>query len=444
MTTLLGVLQDLAAKVGVIERTQVTPPVWATVTQVSPLRIQLDTDTAPLTITPENLAGTQTVGNRVLVNVFGKRAIVYGPVTVQTNTYLVSGNIGDVVACMAAVGDAAPAGCLWLDEGGVGNRTAHAGLFAKWGTRFGAGDGSTTFGLIDMRGKVLAGKAAAGTFNAAIGATVGTETHTHGTSTLVAAIYVGYWKVRNAVANWTATNSGGLTAPGGNTTTSNSSAAVEGTTDAGSSVQPTLIGRFYTRYQDVTLAPAGSTASITPLAGTVALRDANGNAQGGTPVAGADWANKTYADAVAGWAANNAWAASRVPAFHVWKNGSFNSSGAEHNIAMDFDQVRVNQGGGWNTTTKKFTAPVAGLYEFTLSICNTADTVGPEGGLYKNNVSYVYMSIAYKMYVPATQTIQMVLAAGDVIHPVLRNNNAVTIAVDGTRSYFAGKLLSLT
>lgn len=38
------------------------------------------------------------------------------------------------------------------------SRTTYAGLFAILGTAFGAGDGSTTFGIPDMRGRVPAGK----------------------------------------------------------------------------------------------------------------------------------------------------------------------------------------------------------------------------------------------------------------------------------------------
>ncbi|MET3602207.1 phage tail protein [Martelella mangrovi] len=50
----------------------------------------------------------------------------------------------------------APSG--WLKADGVLlSRTAYAGLFAAIGTRFGAGDGSTTFALPDLRGEFLRG-----------------------------------------------------------------------------------------------------------------------------------------------------------------------------------------------------------------------------------------------------------------------------------------------
>lgn len=50
----------------------------------------------------------------------------------------------------------APAGWLVADGSAV-SRTAYAGLFAAVGTVFGAGDGSTTFNLPDLRGEFIRG-----------------------------------------------------------------------------------------------------------------------------------------------------------------------------------------------------------------------------------------------------------------------------------------------
>ena len=54
-------------------------------------------------------------------------------------------------------GSTVPAGYL-LAAGQNVLRAAHPALFAVYGTTFGAGDGSTTFGLPDLRGRVVAGK----------------------------------------------------------------------------------------------------------------------------------------------------------------------------------------------------------------------------------------------------------------------------------------------
>jgi microcystin-dependent protein len=55
-------------------------------------------------------------------------------------------------------GTVAPAGWLLCDGRSTGiSRTTYAGLFAVIGTTYGSGDGSTTFNLPDLRGRVVAG-----------------------------------------------------------------------------------------------------------------------------------------------------------------------------------------------------------------------------------------------------------------------------------------------
>src|SRR4029079_5860775 len=76
-------------------------------------------------------------------------------------------------------GRLAPAGALCCSGQQI-SRTAYAGLFAVIGTAHGVGDGSTTFNLPDLRGRVAAGQsdmggsdagtlAGGGTLGAALG-----------------------------------------------------------------------------------------------------------------------------------------------------------------------------------------------------------------------------------------------------------------------------------
>jgi microcystin-dependent protein len=74
-------------------------------------------------------------------------------------------------------GSSAPTGFLLCDGSAV-SRTTYAALFTAISTAFGAGDGSTTFNLPDMRGRFPLGKAAAGT-GAVLGSTGGTIDHVH-------------------------------------------------------------------------------------------------------------------------------------------------------------------------------------------------------------------------------------------------------------------------
>jgi microcystin-dependent protein len=62
--------------------------------------------------------------------------------------------IGSVTAYS---GSSLPSGWLWAD-GSTVSRTTYADLFALIGTTYGAGDGSTTFALPDLRGRTIAGK----------------------------------------------------------------------------------------------------------------------------------------------------------------------------------------------------------------------------------------------------------------------------------------------
>jgi microcystin-dependent protein len=85
---------------------------------------------------------------------------------------------GDVFPAGTVVdyaGSAPPTGWLVCD-GSVVSRATYPTLFANIGTTFGAGDGSTTFGIPDCRGKVIAGKHSSGTFQT-LGGTGGEETH---------------------------------------------------------------------------------------------------------------------------------------------------------------------------------------------------------------------------------------------------------------------------
>lgn len=74
-------------------------------------------------------------------------------------------------------GSAAPTGFLLCDGGAV-SRASYAALFAVVGTTYGAGDGSTTFNVPDLRQKFPLGKAASGTGNT-LGGTGGAIDHTH-------------------------------------------------------------------------------------------------------------------------------------------------------------------------------------------------------------------------------------------------------------------------
>jgi microcystin-dependent protein len=93
--------------------------------------------------------------------------------TLQGDVSALQGDVttlqGDVSSLQTLVGQAAPAGTIgafamnsapggWFKaNGALVSRTTYAALFAAIGTTFGAGDGSTTFGLPDLRGEFIRG-----------------------------------------------------------------------------------------------------------------------------------------------------------------------------------------------------------------------------------------------------------------------------------------------
>ncbi|MBF4840546.1 tail fiber protein [Cronobacter sakazakii] len=75
-------------------------------------------------------------------------------VNISDETYNPNNDMVGMVAAFAA--NAAPTG--WLAaNGGLISRVTYARLFSRIGTTFGAGDGSTTFALPDMRGEFVRG-----------------------------------------------------------------------------------------------------------------------------------------------------------------------------------------------------------------------------------------------------------------------------------------------
>lgn len=151
---------------------------WATVATTNPLTVRLDGDDDPLELTPVNLAGKLSVGNRVWAQMAGKRVVILG-----LNGGPPAGADGisaPTGAVLPFAGSVPPDGWLICDGRAV-SRTTYAALFSVISTIFGAGDGSTTFNLPNLSGRTPIG---VGTATGVAGATAhplgqlgGEETH---------------------------------------------------------------------------------------------------------------------------------------------------------------------------------------------------------------------------------------------------------------------------
>jgi microcystin-dependent protein len=148
--------------------------------------------TGVITVDP-NLSETVDGGATLAINA-GESLVLYCNgtlwVTVGKSSGVPSGSL------VAYGGAAAPSGWLLCDGSAV-SRTTYASLFTAISTTFGVGDGSSTFNIPDLRGRVIAGQddmggsaasrlttAGSGVDGATVGAVGGSQTHTLTTTQL--------------------------------------------------------------------------------------------------------------------------------------------------------------------------------------------------------------------------------------------------------------------
>lgn len=137
-------------------------------------------------------------------------------------------------------GSSAPTNWL-LCNGALVSRATYANLFAVIGTTYGAGDGSTTFALPDLRQRFPLGKAASGT-GSTLGSSGGEIDHTHGLDTVTAIARIAmvadsgastiHMNRRTGLTAWTATHDNATSlAFNGSSTSKTSGATLQGDTD---------------------------------------------------------------------------------------------------------------------------------------------------------------------------------------------------------------------
>lgn len=106
-------------------------------------------------------------------------------VTLAKLAAVVQAGLNPAGAIQAYGGSSAPTGYLLCDGSAV-SRSTYADLFTAIGTTYGAGDGSTTFNIPNLKGRVPVGRDSAQTEFDVLGETGGAKTHTLTTAEIAA------------------------------------------------------------------------------------------------------------------------------------------------------------------------------------------------------------------------------------------------------------------
>jgi len=154
-----------------------------TTTNAEVVRVtNIATDTLTITRTQESSsARTVIIGDQIAVNITAKA------LTDIEGSFVTAGQVTCPVGSVQMwLTNSAPTGWLLCDGSAV-SRATYSELFALVSTTFGAGDGSTTFNLPDMRQRIPIGRHSGVTALDTIGETQGSWDHTHGSGSLAVA-----------------------------------------------------------------------------------------------------------------------------------------------------------------------------------------------------------------------------------------------------------------
>jgi len=228
---------------------------------------KIETDSAGVTVTGQiTITGSSIVFEGATSDAHETTFTVTDPTADRTITFPnSSGTVAltsDVSASLPSgtvvpfAGTSAPTGYL-LAQGQAVSRSTYSDLFSAIGTTYGTGDGSSTFNLPDLRGRVVAGKDDMGGSSAnrltdqtgglngdTLGDTGGSETHTLTTAQLAAHTHGAGSYTALLPGDDTQSTGGGTGNRGPNGGTNLTVSGTSGSTGSGSAhnnVQPTII-----------------------------------------------------------------------------------------------------------------------------------------------------------------------------------------------------------
>lgn len=301
----------------------------------------------------------------------------------------------------------------WLEcNGQAVSRTTYADLFAMIGIYYGAGDGSTTFNIPDLRGRTAVGLSPTDTEFNTVGKKFGTKTHTLTTAEMPSHNHNLANGGQQIVGGGTGYPSAGVTTGGGGYVV----APLQSTGGGGAhnNIQPSFTAVWIIK----------ASGGIGSLTSTVEAALVNRIAT-----------LEQRADAIA-------------PSFYAKLSADHARSGAMAWVKLPFSRVLLNNGDHYNGTLARFTAPSVGLYEFEVGINPTTNTGGP-GLMFSVNGNARpvpdVQNLAYNSPYDTTVVSELFnLAAGDYVEVLMANANGLAVTLGRNYgNYFSGKKLGI-
>lgn len=133
------------------------------------------------------------------------------------------------------------------------------------------------------------------------------------------------------------------------------------------------------------------------------------------------------------------------PIFSAYGSGTQSLSGSQTstNLQIASQQTLGSRTSSYNTSTYRFTVPIAGTYCFMGQYAITGSSTGPESFWSVNGGSQQYGSINYSGsgYVTTSSFFVWSCAVGDYIEFKIQNNNSTSFTVDLSRTRLVGWLM---
>lgn len=155
--------------------------------------------------------------------------------------------------------------------------------------------------------------------------------------------------------------------------------------------------------------------------------------------------SKIYVDEIHPKTTGGAVTTPSIPAFLASSSGGVHTTNSGN--VLDFDNVKINRGSHYNSSTYTFTAPIAGIYNFYWQVYQQNGTSEKSTALQKNGTDYTIQDTALAYFGTVNigdhtmnASIMMDLAVNDTIRIAVRNTYP-NLQWYGGHSWFQGYLI---